>query len=45
MRTAARKIIVRVVRNRLAAGENFEDIIKSYPKLTKENIKEIEELL
>ena len=37
MRTAAR--------NRLAAGENFEDIIKSYPKLTKENIKEIEELL
>ncbi len=45
MRTAARNIIVRVVRNRLAAGENFEDIIKSYPKLTKENIKEIEELL
>ena len=40
MRTAARNIIVRVVRNRLAAGENFED-----PKLTKENIKEIEELL
>ena len=29
MRTAARNIIVRVVRNRLAAGENFEDIIKS----------------
>ena len=45
MRTAARNIIVRVVRNRLAAGENFEDIIKSYPKLNKENIKEIEELL
>ena len=45
MRTAARNIIVRVVRNRLAAGENFEDIIKSYPKLTKETIKEIEELL
>ena len=45
MRTAARNIIVRVVRNRLAAGKNFEDIIKSYPKLTKENIKEIEELL
>jgi uncharacterized protein (DUF433 family) len=45
MRTAARNIIVRVVRNRLAAGENFEDIIKSYPKLTKENMKEIEELL
>lgn len=45
MRTAARNIIVRVVRNRLAAGENFEDIIKSYPKLTKENKKEIEELL
>ena len=45
MRTAARNIIVRVVRNRLAAGENFEDIIKSDPKLTKENIKEIEELL
>ena len=45
MRTAARNIIVRVVRNRLAAGENFEDIIKSYPKLTKENMKEIEQLL
>ena len=45
MRTAARNIIVRVVRNRLAAGENFEDIIKSYPKLKKKKKKEIEELL
>lgn len=45
MSTAARNIIVRVVRNRLAAGETFEDIIKSYPRLTKENMKEIEEVL
>ncbi len=45
MSIAARNIIVRVVRNRMASGEKFEDIIKSYPKLTKENIKEIEEVL
>ncbi len=45
MRTAARNIIVRVVRNRLAAGENFEDIIKSYPRLAKEDIEEIEKEL
>lgn len=45
MSTAARNIVVRVVRNRMAAGEKFENIINSYPRLTKEDIKEIEEAL
>ena len=45
MSNAARNIIVRVVKNKLAAGEKFENIMKSYPKLTKAEITEIKEAL
>lgn len=41
MSNAAKNIIVRVVKNKLAAGETFEDIIKSYPRLANEEIEEI----
>lgn len=43
MSNLVKNILIRVVKNRMAAGETFEDIIKSYPKLTKAEIKEIEE--
>ena len=35
MSKAVKNIIVRVVKNRMAAGEAFEEIIKNYPRLTK----------
>ncbi len=41
MNNAVKNIIVRVVKNRMAAGETFKDIVKNYPKLTKEEIAEI----
>lgn len=45
MSKAVKNIIVRVIRNRMAAGEQFEDIIKDYPKLTEADIAEIKEAL
>ncbi len=45
MSNAARNIMVRAIKNRMAAGEEFEEIIKSYPRLTKEDIEEIEKEL
>ena len=41
MSNVAKNIMVRVVKSRMAAGETFEDIIKSYPRLTKTEINEI----
>lgn len=45
MKKAVKNIIVRVVKSRLATGEKFEDIIKSYPKLSTEEIEEIKDAL
>lgn len=45
MNNAVKNIILRVVRNKMAAGKTFEDIMKTYPKLTKADIKEIKEAL
>ena len=45
MSKAVKNIIVRVIRNRMAAGEQFEDIIKDYPKLTQDEIAEIKKAL
>ena len=45
MSKAVKNIIIRVVKNRMAVGETFEEIIKSYPRLTKDEIKEIKEEL
>ncbi len=41
MNTAVKNIILRVIKNRMAAGENLDDIIKSYPGLTDEDINEV----
>ncbi len=45
MSNTARNIMVRAIKNRMAAGEELEGIIKSYPRLTKEDIEEIEKEL
>ena len=45
MSRAVKNIIVRVIRNRMAAGEQFADIIKDYPKLTQDEIAEIKKAL
>lgn len=43
MSNVVKNIVIRAIKNRLAAGEKFEDIINGYPKLTKAEIKEIKE--
>ena len=45
MSKAVKNIIVRVIRNRMAAGEQFDDIIKDYPRLTQDEIAEIKKAL
>lgn len=41
MSNAVKNIMVRAINKRLEAGEKFEDIIKSYPRLANEEIEEI----
>lgn len=41
MSNAIKNIMVRAISKRLAAGEKFEDIINSYPRLTETEIEEI----
>jgi uncharacterized protein (DUF433 family) len=41
MSNAIKKIIIRVVKNRMAAGEDIETIWESYPKITKKEKSEI----
>lgn len=43
--TVAMKILYRVVRCRVNRGENLDDILKEYPKLTEEERTELEALL
>ena len=45
MSKAVKNIVVRVVKNRMSAGEQFDDIIKDYPRLTQDEIAEIKEAL
>lgn len=45
MSRAVKNIIVRVIKNRMAAGEQFYDIIKDYPRLTQDEITEIKKAL
>ncbi len=45
MSNAVKNIMVRAINKRLAAGETFEDIIKSYPRLTETEIEEIKKEL
>ena len=41
MNNAGKNIIVRVIKNRMAAGEDIETIWESYPKITKKEKSEI----
>lgn len=41
MSNAVKNIMVRAINKRMEAGEKFEDVIKNYPRLTTDDIKEI----
>ena len=41
MSSAVKSVMLRVIGKRLKEGDTFENIIKSYPKLTKSDIAEI----
>ena len=41
MSNAAKNIMVRVIKRRIAEGENLEDILANYPKLTEEEKQEL----
>ena len=45
MSNSAKKIMIRVISNRMKKGEGFEDIIADYPRLTEEEKKELEDVL
>lgn len=45
MSTAKLKLMVSVFRRRMAEGETFEEVARSYPKLTAVDIADIEEAL
>lgn len=41
MSNAVKNIMLRAISSRMEKGEKFEDIVKSYPKLTKNELEEI----
>ena len=43
MSGALKKIIVRVIRKRMQEGEDLEEILLGYPRLSKEEKKELRE--
>lgn len=43
MTKSAMNIFIRVISRRMEAGEDLEDILNSYPKLTEEEKNEIRE--
>lgn len=45
MTKSAMNIFIRVITRRMNAGEDLEDILNSYPKLTEEEKNEIRERL
>lgn len=45
MSNVIKNILVRAIKNRMAAGGTFEDVIKNYPRLTKSEIEEIKKAL
>lgn len=45
MTKSAMNIFIRVISRRMNAGEDLEDILNSYPKLTEEEKNEIRERL
>lgn len=45
MTATAKKLMIRVITKRMAAGETFEEIISDYPKLTESEIAELKEAI
>lgn len=45
MSNAAKNIMVRVIKRRMAEGEKLEDILIGYPKLTEKEKEELKELI
>lgn len=45
MTVVALRVITRVVKRRYDAGEDFEEIIKDYPKLSNKEIQDIKDAL
>lgn len=45
MTNSAKNLMIRVITKRINAGENFEEIILKYPKLTVEEIEELREAI
>ena len=43
MSNASKNIMVRVIKRRMSDGENLEDILESYPRLTEEEKQELRE--
>jgi len=43
MSNSAKNIMLRVIRRRMAEGEEFEDILAGYPKLTDAEKEELRE--
>jgi uncharacterized protein (DUF433 family) len=43
MTATAKKLMIRVIKNRMADGETFDEIIKDYPKLTDSEVEELRE--
>ena len=43
MSNASKNIMVRVIKRRMADGENLDDILESYPRLTEEEKQELRE--
>ena len=41
MSNASKNIMVRVIKRRMADGENLDDILESYPRLTEEEKQEL----
>ena len=41
MNSSVKNIIIRVIKSRMDAGEDFDTIIKSYPRLKEAEIEEI----
>ncbi len=42
---AVRNIMIRVIKKRMAAGEELEDILTGYPKLSEEEKQELRKVL
>lgn len=45
MSIAIKNIMVRVIKNRMGTGENIEDILSDYPRLTKADKEELKNLI